>query len=145
MLVLSHCEELPLMQEDVQSLWDAVREKTGYQEQDQVSIQCVSEDKIRLLNKQYRSKDAPTNVLTFSYGDNEGHDIALCMSIAVSEAADRKVDIRDYAALLLVHALLHAAGLDHDHSAQEDARTKEYERAVLTRCGFVSQALSDVY
>src|SRR3989344_5866569 len=105
MLVLSHCEELPLTQEDVQSLWDAVREKTGYREKDQISIQCVDEAEIRSLNQRYRGKDAPTNVLTFSYGEGQGHDIALCMSIALSEAADRKADIRDYAALLLAHAL----------------------------------------
>lgn len=145
MLVLSRCEDLPLSQEEVQSLWDAVCEKAGYDNQSQVSIQCVDEHEILSLNKKYRGKDAPTNILTFSYGEDEGHDIALCMSVAIAEAAQRKADIRDYCALLLAHAFLHAAGLDHESSPEEDARTREYERAVLTQCGFVSQALSDVY
>ncbi len=142
MVSLLRCEDFPLFIEEAQALWDEVRSVTGCVD-DIVSIQCVDEQEMQTLNARYRGKHAPTNVLTFSYESE--HDIAICMEVAKREANERNVDIRDYTALLVVHACLHAAGLDHDRSPEEADRTREYERIVLAACGFVSQALSDVY
>lgn len=144
MLLLSRCEDLPLNQTEAQLLWGAVRKAIKCPD-DHVSVQCVGENEIRSLNKQYRNKDKSTNVLTFSYGAEEEHDVALCMDVARREATERNIAIRDYAALLLVHAFLHVGGLDHDSSPEEAKRTQEYERTILEQCHFASQALSDVY
>jgi probable rRNA maturation factor len=69
------------------------------------------------------------------------HDVALCLSVAEREAAERQVPVRDYAAVLLVHAFLHACGLDHERSEAEAEKMAEAERSALQRCGFTAVGL----
>lgn len=138
------CEESILSDKEIASLWDAVRTKTGFTD-DAVTIRCVSKEEIHDLNMRYRTKDHPTNVLTFSYTDPSEHDIALCMDVAKQEAAQRSVSLRDYTALLVVHGLLHVTGMDHEASPAEDEKTQALEREILNECGFVPVSLSDVY
>jgi probable rRNA maturation factor len=137
---------LPLQPEEVERLWqETIRIRTSLDAQ--VNIKCVSEDEMRTLNKQYRQKDAPTNVLTFSYpstssGQVGEHDIALCLPVAEQEAAARGVGLRDYVALLLVHAFLHAAGMDHERSEAEAHTTEQLEREILRAVGFAGDTLA---
>lgn len=144
MFSLVPCEGFPLTQEDGDALWNAVRIRMNIPDTE-ITLQCVSREEIQRLNLLYRQKDAPTNVLTFSYGDDDEHDIALCMDVANAEAGERGIALRDYVALLTVHALLHACGVDHEKSHEDLVRMESLEREVLSDCGFVSHALSDVY
>ena len=138
------CEEFPLTKQEVDTLWELVRNEKNLPD-DTIAIRCVDTQEVRRLNALYRGKDTPTNVLTFSYEEDSEHDIALCMDVAIQEAKDRDMDIRDYCALLVVHALLHAGGMDHERSEQEAQHTEELERTILQQAGFVPKALSDVY
>lgn len=137
-------QQFPLTHTESENLWQHVRSATNVPDED-VALQVVDIEEITRLNKQYRKKDAPTNVLTFSYNTEGEHDIALCIEIATKEARERDIALRDYVALLLVHALLHATGIDHEESEEESMRMQALERDILLSCGFVPQALSDVY
>lgn len=141
------CAASPVSSGEATKLWDAVTERFPSAADDAVAIRCVSVDEITHLNNQYRKKQSPTNVLTFSYTDTvpHTHDIALCMDVAIAEATQRGIATRDYIALLLVHAMLHAVGLDHERSLDEDTRTRTIEREIVATCGFVPASLSDVY
>lgn len=131
--MISSDASIPLTSDEVHSLWqETIRYR--HAPDNQVNIRCVSEPEIQRLNKLYREKNAPTNVLTFSYEDE--HDIALCLPIAKREAIERGVHYRDYIALLLVHAFLHATGMDHEKSLQEAKDTHTAEEVILQRCGF---------
>lgn len=132
---------------DCVALWSAVCARFPKRKDDIVSVRPVSLEEITDLNSRYRSKRSPTNVLTFSYTDTVPyeHDIALCTEIATQEAKKRDIPLRDYVALLIVHAMLHATGMDHEKSAREDAKTRALEQEILSECGFVSVALGDVY
>lgn len=138
------CTPSPLSQESVQHLWNAICTTFPERTNDHVSVRCVSESEIQDLNRIYRKKDIPTNVLTFSYTDDDPyeHDIAVCIEVAQQEAAQRGVTVVDYIALLIVHAMLHAVGMDHEQSEVEDQKTAEMERRILFECGFVPTALS---
>lgn len=131
--------DFPLPRKDVSRLW---RETIAYRNftDDQVNIKCVSLEEIRTLNKHYRRKDKPTNVLTFSYEDE--HDVVLCLPLAEAEASGRGVKLRDYAALLLVHAFLHATGMDHEQSEEEARQTGAAEQKILQAAGFSADALA---
>ena len=143
MLLLSQCEDFPLTQEDVDHLLKAVQTNINVPDSD-IALACVSAQEIQRLNMEYRKKNAPTNVLAFSYDDKD-HDIAFCMSIAREEAVARTIALRDYVALLIVHALLHVSGLDHEESKEHRAHMEQKEREILLACGFVPQGLLDVY
>jgi len=124
----------PLTQDESVKLWQQVRHERQHQD-DQITIRCVSEDEITELNATYRGKKSSTNVLTFSYG--EEHDVSLCMAVAEKESTERSVALRDYVALLLVHALLHATGLDHEESTEAADAMTSLEKRILSSAGFI--------
>jgi probable rRNA maturation factor len=139
----------PLTAEEIERLWQETIVFTQHAD-DEVAIRFVNAEEIRRLNREYRKKDAPTNVLTFSYDDSDPHfakasrgrhDIALCLSVAGEEARQRGVVLRDYVALLLVHAFLHAVGMDHESSSAQAVAQREAEQAILTKAGFAAQGL----
>ncbi len=125
-------------------MWKSATTLTAFPDEE-VAMECVSIEEITRLNVQYRNKDAPTNVLTFSYGSDAEHDIALCMDVATEEAKERGITLRDYVALLVAHAFLHVCGVDHEESEEEALHMQTLERKILLSSGFVPQALSDVY
>jgi probable rRNA maturation factor len=138
------CDDFVLTDKEVATLWELTRGETVFSD-DIVSVQCVSAEEMKRLNFEYRKKDSPTNVLTFSYNEDHEHDVSLCMDVAEKEAQERGDTIRDYVALLLVHAFLHVCGMDHERSLGEAKKTEDIEKKILSTAGFVPQALSDVY
>lgn len=139
-------KNFPLSVSDINLLWEKVREMRTFPNEE-VVVRSVSGEEIQKLNKQYRGKDKTTNVLTFSYAPDEAegekgtHDVALCLAVAQEEAAERSVPVREYVALLLVHAFLHVAGMDHERDAAEAAETERLERVILEQAGFSSLSL----
>lgn len=145
MISFSEAENLPLKLTEVERLWQETIRARDFPDET-VNIKCVSPEQMRTLNKQYRGKDKMTNVLTFSYpstgsGQASEYDIALCLSVAEREAGERGVSLRDYVALLLVHAFLHAAGMDHERSYEEARDTEQAERKILQAAGFQAASL----
>jgi len=85
-------------------------------------IRLVDEAEGRALNHDFRRKPAATNVLTFAYGvDDDGvlsADIVLCLPVLRREAQAQGKTMRQHAAHLTVHGVLHALGYDHQDDAQ---------------------------
>lgn len=126
-------DSLPVSYDEIALLWTSTQEQLNIADDD-INVQTVSAKEIQKLNKQYRQKDKPTNVLTFTY-DGE-HDVALCEDIAKEEAEQHGVSFRDYTAWLLAHAFVHAAGVDHEKSRDEEERMKDLEKKILKKSGF---------
>lgn len=88
----------------------------------ELSIALVSDAAIQTLNREHRSKDKPTNVLSFS---NDGPapllgDIVLARETVLREAAARGIDPLDHITHLLVHSFLHLQGYVHDNEADAE-------------------------
>ncbi len=83
------------------------------------------------LNAHYRGKDKPTNVLAFPGAPG---DIAMAYETCAAEAGDEGPRFRDHAAHLIVHALLHLAGYDHQTDADADLM-ESLETRILARLG----------
>jgi probable rRNA maturation factor len=94
------------------------------------------DEEVQALNREWRMKDAPTNVLSFPMiarsdlvamakdgGPEMLGDIALAYETCCREAEDKGIALENHAAHLLVHGLLHLAG--HDHQADGEAETME--------------------
>ena len=101
------------------------------------SLLFTSDAEIHTLNREWRQRDKPTNVLSFPMlergellalaGDGPPvllGDIALAHETCAREAAEKGVPLADHAAHLIIHGLLHLAGHDHETSA-EDAEAME--------------------
>lgn len=141
------CEDFPLKQEDAEALWQATIAVRHYPDE-AITVRCVSQAEMQQLNRQYRGKDTPTNVLTFSYPvspklpeSSPQHDVPLCLAVAAEEAVARRLELPQYVALLLVHAYLHITGLDHEKSSADAAATHNFEQAILKECGRTAATL----
>ncbi len=79
-------------------------------------LRLVGTDEGRSLNGQYRSKDRPTNVLTFDYQQQPSveADIVICLPVVRSEAREQRKTVADHLAHLVIHGVLHAHGYDHE-------------------------------
>ena len=101
-----------------------------------VTVRYVGAAESRRLNRRFRGKDYATNVLSFPYSAKplEG-DLVICAPVVAREAREQGKTLRAHHAHMLVHGLLHLAGLDHER-AREAARMEGRERRILAELGF---------
>jgi probable rRNA maturation factor len=115
----------------------------------EVSVRLTSDDEVQALNRQYRGKDKPTNVLSFpmvqrdlldtvTQNSDDGEvllgDIVLAHGVCTREAAERGVAVETHATHLIVHGALHLLGYDHQADDEGDAM-EEIERRALAALG----------
>jgi len=93
------------------------------------AVLLTSDDAVRRLNRTFRGKDRPTNVLTFDSGD-----VALASGVVRREAVAQGRSVAHHLAHLVVHGVLHLQGLDHG-GAGEARRMEMAEARVLRRLG----------
>ena len=98
-----------------------------------VTIRIVGAAEGRRLNRQFRTRNYATNVLSFPY-DRSG-DVVLCHPVIVREARAQGKSVQAHYAHLVVHGVLHLRG--HVHSDKASAQRMEArEIRVLRRFGF---------
>ena len=109
----------------------------------EVSVRIVDSAEIHALNSKYRSKDKPTNVLSFPAGKVAGlpadipvllGDIVVCASIVCDEAKAQGKAVEDHWAHMLVHGTLHLLGFDHETDS-EAAAMETLETCILSDHG----------
>lgn len=122
-----------------------------YQEIDfpvEISLTFVDNEKIHELNKEYRGKDAPTDVLSFpmfedgeiEYDDESDEpcaigDIVISLEKAVEQAEEYGHSLEREASFLAVHSVLHLLGFDHEVSEEDDEYMKESAEEILSSIG----------
>ncbi len=105
-------------------------------EQVELVIRLVDVAEIQNLNREYRGKDRPTNILTFpSYlpkvvDSSLLGDIIICAPVVLSEAAEQGKPPQFHWAHMVVHGVLHLLGYDHQEEA-EAVVMEQLERKVL--------------
>lgn len=107
-----------------------------------LTIRFVDAEEGRTLNRDYRGRDYPTNVLTFAYTEDADApvteaDIILCTEVLEREAAEQGLEIADHAAHLIVHGVLHAQGYDHEDDT-EAAEMEALEIEILAALGIAN-------
>ena len=86
----------------------------------QVQVLITSSDELRELNKRFRRKDKPTDVLSFpAIVDGEAGDIAISADIASENAYQLGHSLDEELRVLILHGILHLAGHDHEHDKGE--------------------------
>ena len=107
----------------------------------EVSLLLTGDEEVSALNKSWRDKDGPTNVLSFSLdtpqsaaGPRPLGDVVLAYETVVREAADRGIATGQHAVHLVVHGMLHLMGYDHI-SDQEAAIMEGLEVRILAALG----------
>ena len=112
------------------------------------SLLLTSDLEIHALNREWRQRDKPTNVLSFPMLERDDllalapegppellGDIALAHETCAREAAEKDVPLEHHAAHLIVHGLLHLAGHDHEISPADAEAMEALETKALAICG----------
>ncbi len=83
-----------------------------------LSVGFADEARSQEINKQYRQKDKPTNVLSFAFSDQAG-ELVLCKPIIKKEAELLDKTFDEWLVFLIIHGLLHLKGLDHGKKMEQ--------------------------
>nr|WP_275099954.1 rRNA maturation RNase YbeY [Sedimenticola hydrogenitrophicus] len=113
----------------------------GRLERAELVVRIVDREESRQLNREYRGKDSPTNVLSFPFeapavvaNDLLG-DLVICAPLVAEEAAEQGKPLEAHWAHLLVHGVLHLLGFDHINDPE--AETMEgLEVEILESLGY---------
>lgn len=114
-----------------------------------VSLVMADNDEVHALNKQWRARDKPTNVLSFPMlsreevlhaAADEGApgmlgDLILAHGVCTREAAEKGIAAEAHATHLIVHGLLHLAGYDHETGEADATAMEALETKALALLG----------
>jgi probable rRNA maturation factor len=104
------------------------------QRQSGMAVTFVGDRKMRRLNRDYRGIDAPTDVLSFAYGDpGELGDVVISTATAARQAESLGVPFDVELRHLVIHGTLHLAGYDHETDNGEMKRLEKRLRRELLR------------
>lgn len=123
------------------ALWQRWAEAAGPDGEAELSIRIVGETESAALNRAYRRKDEPTNVLSFACEVPSGvpntllGDIVLCAPVVEREAREQGKAAEAHWAHMVVHGVLHLRGYDHQDDAKAE-RMEALEADILARLGY---------
>ena len=107
----------------------------------EISLVLTSDEEVSALNRSWRGKDEPTNVLSFplgemAHGDDPRPlgDVVLACETVTREADTRGIEIGQHAAHLVVHGVLHLLGYDHVNDSQAETM-EDLEIRILATLG----------
>ncbi len=97
---------------------------TDKMETTELTIRIVSLEESQALNREYRGKESPTNVLSFSFEQPAGlselgecipylGDLVICADVVAQEAKQQNKALEAHWAHMVVHGVLHLQGYDH--------------------------------
>ena len=106
----------------------------------ELEVVLTTDEEIHLLNRDYRGKDRPTDVLSFAWSESEesfpGEEEMLGQIIISMDTAKRQAEeyghslVRELA-FLGVHGFLHLMGYDHEKGAEEERQMKARQEEIL--------------
>lgn len=118
-----------------------------------LSVTFVGDQRMRRLNRRYRRKDKPTDVLAFAIRDAclpvrtrissaPLGDVVIAVPTAIRQAHAAKRSLREEMAVLLIHGILHLCGYDHERGEREARRMHKRERTLLEQFGILPPLVS---
>ena len=114
----------------------------------EMTIRIVDEEESQTLNREYRGKDYPTNVLSFPFEVPEGielpllGDLIICRQVMEREAKEQQISLASHWAHLAVHGTLHLLGYDHIEEAEAE-EMEGLESQIMQKLGFEDPYLSE--
>lgn len=112
----------------------------GYQKDAELTLRVVNAAESTALNKTYRHKQGPTNVLSFPFeappevDSRLLGDIVICAPVVLREAVSQDKTPEAHWAHMVAHGVLHLLGYDHDETQAEAMESLEIR--ILTDLGY---------
>ena len=122
-----------LLETTVQAIWQEIPK----QPKTDICVLLTNNKRMQDLNKQYRGKDRPTNVLAFpaaDFPDTHLGDLALGYETCMQEIANKGISLEGHLCHLFVHGVLHLVGFNHQQQL-EATEMERLESLVLLNLG----------
>ncbi len=146
-VLIKNLQSQPVDQDRLAAVAERLLQVEEFQYPAEVSIVLTTDEHIHELNRDYRGKDKPTDVLSFQQLDESEPprllggspdmeepvvlgDVVVSVETASRQAAERDRTLDDEIALLVAHGMLHLLGYDDETDEGAD-EMRERERAVL--------------
>ena len=100
----------------------------------ELSLVLSDDAQVQILNRTYRNKDKPTNVLSFPQTGSLLGDIVLAFETVNREAEDKKTSLENHLTHLIIHGWLHLQSFDHQ-TDETAAEMESIEIAALATLG----------
>ncbi|MBP2638128.1 MAG: ybeY [Firmicutes bacterium] len=146
----------PAMEQMLMQVLNKAAEVYGLTPQNEVSVVLADDEYIHKLNRQYRNKDVPTDVLSFAMNDQSADDaepdiadtpedieillgdIVISLETAARQAVEFGHSLERELAYLTIHGMLHLLG--YDHECEEDkTEMRQEEEHVLSLLGITRE------
>jgi probable rRNA maturation factor len=124
-----------ILEDKIKEIGNSVLEKEGKKDI-AFNLVFVSSDRIKELNKTYREKDNPTDVLSFenkeefvlpsSESKRELGEILICPEQVAINAKSLNIDFEEEICRLMIHGILHLLGYDHEKDEEEFFKKQEF-------------------
>ncbi|MDV6318735.1 rRNA maturation RNase YbeY [Chromohalobacter sp. HP20-39] len=108
----------------------------------EMTVRFVTPEESQTLNREYRGKDKPTNVLSFPFEAPPGiplallGDLAICHDVVINEATAQNKRLTHHYAHMVIHGTLHLLGYDHiDGREAEEMEALERELLASFKIG----------
>ena len=98
----------------------------------QIEIVPIREPEARRLNRRYRARRRAANVLSFRYGSDYG-EILVCPQVIRRDAASTGNTYSYQLTWMVLHGMIHLAGLHHEKSAALARRTQKMESGIMQK------------
>lgn len=88
----------------------------------EISLVFLDPQPAKKLNKQYRNKDYPTDILSFVGTEPSLGELVMCPQVLMAQALEQKHSFRQETLYMVIHGTLHLLGFDHE---KNQAKAKE--------------------
>ncbi len=114
---------------DTERITSTIKEYTKAYTNGDITVLFTDNNQIKILNNNFRGKNAPTNVLSFPFNDDDGMmeliegvrylgDIAIALETIESEAETAQICVLNHTIHMITHGILHILGYDHMNDAE---------------------------
>ena len=124
MIEINNLTDFELKEEKLKEIAEKVLEEKG-QKNINLSIAFVKSDKIREVNKKYRDKDNPTDVLSFGSIEDDFAEIVICPEVLGEDNLLEKVSF------CLIHGVLHILGYEHKKGKKKKEKMYNLQKKYL--------------
>ncbi len=122
---------------------DAALENEKMERMCEVSVTFTDDEGIRIINREQRDIDAPTDVLSFPMGEEDYDtgclflgDMVISLPRCAAQGEEYGGGFYHELQYLTVHSVLHLLGYDHLDEGEQKAEMRKHEKEIMKRLGY---------
>ena len=119
-----------------------LRQKKNLTQRKEITFVFLPADQMKSINKQYRGKNKPTDVLSFASVEPQSlGDLVFCLPVLKKQAKAQKHSLDRELLYMMIHGLLHLLGYDHELSKPEEKLMFHIQDTAFEHLGHLQQIL----